>query len=693
MRGHAVKASRLQFTNQAASPSWPQRRSDCTEVLYRIFSRSFTIPVVGFFFRRSVSFGPLRINLSKSGVGASVGIKGARLTTTARGTTYITLGSHGFYYRETISTPHRRIQTNSSPQQQAEPAPSEGDIGTANVTELVDSSSADLVKRLNERASMTNPGWLLYLSAILAAGWGVAIMWNGNRPLKIPPLPDVSVQLSADRGNLDEYSILVARYGQPNTVVITQAQTMPIWTATYALADLAIQLAPIGCTDAFEFYESHKNPSTSSSNLEYDSSRKRHPRQPEKSPDCVHSSPLHSVIVRYRDAMSDESLSNEIAQQRLDSLVSHSPTQPLISRGGDTGGPRTSTHRRAQQASAQTVPFDQAIFTQEQSRLDELAKDRQRTGRYGIVSLIVAALLAAVGAVLHRKNRRSRMTQLIYELDEAGQENQQVLEKSIAWLASSQIVWRIVAKSSTYDWKRNAGAGYLVKRTRVSLLSSVPPRVESNIPAQCLNLGSSRLYFLPDIVLYWEGGRFGAVFYDDLAIEQGSTRFIEDDQVPSDARQVDQTWRYVRKDGGPDRRFNDNVRLPVMEYGALTLTSSHGMHILLQASSLQSTVAFVNTIRAFCDRSRANLPPPSSSTSPKVESSSEIAAFTVLGLDPNASTTQITEAYKKLAQMYHPDKVAGLGPELQDVAERKMKEINAAYEALRSRKDSSSVHA
>ncbi len=35
-----------------------------------------------------------------------------------------------------------------------------------------------------------------------------------------------------------------------------------------------------------------------------------------------------------------------------------------------------------------------------------------------------------------------------------------------------------------------------------------------------------------------------------------------------------------------------------------------------------------------------------------------------------------------MAQMYHPDKVAGLAPEYQDIAEKRMKIINAAYELL-----------
>jgi DnaJ-domain-containing protein 1 len=35
--------------------------------------------------------------------------------------------------------------------------------------------------------------------------------------------------------------------------------------------------------------------------------------------------------------------------------------------------------------------------------------------------------------------------------------------------------------------------------------------------------------------------------------------------------------------------------------------------------------------------------------------------------------------------MYHPDRVSGLGPEFAEIAERKMKQINAAYEELQKK--------
>jgi hypothetical protein len=59
--------------------------------------------------------------------------------------------------------------------------------------------------------------------------------------------------------------------------------------------------------------------------------------------------------------------------------------------------------------------------------------------------------------------------------------------------------------------------------------------------------------------------------------------------------------------------------------------------------------------------------------------------FVVLNVPRNASKDEVVAAYKKLAQMYHPDKVAGLAPEYHLIAETKMKEINTAYEQIRDR--------
>lgn len=53
--------------------------------------------------------------------------------------------------------------------------------------------------------------------------------------------------------------------------------------------------------------------------------------------------------------------------------------------------------------------------------------------------------------------------------------------------------------------------------------------------------------------------------------------------------------------------------------------------------------------------------------------------YEVLGVPPNASMETIKSAYRAKVQQYHPDKTERLGPEFRELAERKIKELNAAY--------------
>jgi hypothetical protein len=145
---------------------------------------------MGFFFRRSSSFGPFRLNFSKSGIGASLGVKGARVTLSPKGTTYITVGGGGFYYRQNLSSGTRdsaqkpRFQT-------VEVQPSLSEIKTADVEALLDSSKSELVETLNKRAQMFNPATIFFVLAAICAVIGVVQLADFVSPPP-PPLPDVS---------------------------------------------------------------------------------------------------------------------------------------------------------------------------------------------------------------------------------------------------------------------------------------------------------------------------------------------------------------------------------------------------------------------------------------------------------------------------------------------------------------------
>jgi DnaJ-class molecular chaperone len=59
-----------------------------------------------------------------------------------------------------------------------------------------------------------------------------------------------------------------------------------------------------------------------------------------------------------------------------------------------------------------------------------------------------------------------------------------------------------------------------------------------------------------------------------------------------------------------------------------------------------------------------------------------LSAHQVLGVAADASPEEIRSAYQRLIRQYHPDRVADMGPEIRALAEKRAKEINAAYEQL-----------
>jgi curved DNA-binding protein CbpA len=57
--------------------------------------------------------------------------------------------------------------------------------------------------------------------------------------------------------------------------------------------------------------------------------------------------------------------------------------------------------------------------------------------------------------------------------------------------------------------------------------------------------------------------------------------------------------------------------------------------------------------------------------------------FEILELNPGASQDEAKQAYKDIVNVWHPDRFSG-NPRLKEKAEEKIKEVNAAYETMKS---------
>lgn len=93
---------------------------------------------------------------------------------------------------------------------------------------------------------------------------------------------------------------------------------------------------------------------------------------------------------------------------------------------------------------------------------------------------------------------------------------------------------------------------------------------------------------------------------------------------------------------------------------------------------------YQHTDRGFANESRSNAYGQQGKRSGEADFNTRAAwdPYQILGIDRSASGTEIKQSYRKLASKYHPDKLEHLGDEFKELAERRFKEIQKAYEEL-----------
>jgi DnaJ-domain-containing protein 1 len=260
-------------------------------------------------------------------------------------------------------------------------------------------------------------------------------------------------------------------------------------------------------------------------------------------------------------------------------------------------------------------------------------------------------------------------------------------------------------KRQNWDPKRYGGADYTITKP-AQIMRLKPPFIDTNVTIWGIDIKSIdlKMLFFPDTLLFFQGNRYQAVPYEMLSTSHGSIMGMTEFSPHDEAEIVGQTWMYTNLDVGPDRKFSNNRRLLVVRYGLVAINVAPDLLIELRvlhrklaevlAECLQTiTMVLAGTSRTSTKeeqhgegrhekdneqkRSRKQRRPPHTPNQPQSSSAREI-----LGVSPEADRNDIIAAYRKMARMYHPDKVAGLGPEFGELAERRMKEINTAYAEL-----------
>lgn len=187
--------------------------------------------------------------------------------------------------------------------------------------------------------------------------------------------------------------------------------------------------------------------------------------------------------------------------------------------------------------------------------------------------------------VVYRADIKRKTTPLFYEFsDDYSEKKFHASIVSFSNLAITKSSWRLKSKVAVGDWKRNAGSNSALIRHRSKIGKQNPNLLKTNVEVWGVDAGSIKLYLLPDRFFIFHDGVYSAISYSEVQASLQDLEYVEQESLPSDATVIGKTWKYVRRDGGPDRRFNNNRQLPIVRYGVVAFSSPNFIAYLIVSS-------------------------------------------------------------------------------------------------------------
>lgn len=167
-----------------------------------------------------------------------------------------------------------------------------------------------------------------------------------------------------------------------------------------------------------------------------------------------------------------------------------------------------------------------------------------------------------------------------FNLDSSILKEYEELKINFEKVKTSEKIWDITTSKSVDMIKERSAANKSLSRIEVKFSFSILDFINSDYQAikfQNANGGDLLIYpgFL--VIVGKKESDFGLIDFRDLQIEHSSINFLETDSTPKDANIVGYTWKYVNKNGSPDKRYKDNYQIPIAMYYALNMKSNTGL--------------------------------------------------------------------------------------------------------------------
>lgn len=127
--------------------------------------------------------------------------------------------------------------------------------------------------------------------------------------------------------------------------------------------------------------------------------------------------------------------------------------------------------------------------------------------------------------------------------------------------------------------------------------------IQCNFEVPTILADNKRIYIYPTFVVSaYNSVNFTITPIEDVVIKFDAKVISEKADYPKDAKLVKQTWTHVNKNGEPNKRYSENPKIWIFEYGEMNLFLSSGSNCF-HFSNSESARTFVEVFQAYINPS------------------------------------------------------------------------------------------
>lgn len=184
--------------------------------------------------------------------------------------------------------------------------------------------------------------------------------------------------------------------------------------------------------------------------------------------------------------------------------------------------------------------------------------------------------------------------------DEKTEKAYQEFELAFDGMSKAAMKWDKTSTMTADQLGQRTSATSTISRSEVTFdFEGIEVLKSKQRPFHLENSNGPDIYIYPAFIVVKRNDEVGVLGFKEIEFVFSEYKFIEEEGVPRDAKQVGATWKKTNKDGGPDRRFKDNYQIPIVLYGEFSFRSGTGLNETFIVSNYESSYAFAALFQAY----------------------------------------------------------------------------------------------